>query len=791
MADKTEKKAKSGKEELLKQIREDFRVAEEAWNALRDEMRDDYKFRSGEQWPDEIKRLREVDGRPCLTVNQMPQYIRQVVNDQKRNRPSIQVTAVDNKADPDTAIVLQGLIRNIEYTSNADLAYDTAFEQAATCGVGYFKIKTKYCDDRSFDQDIVIEPIQDVFSVYTDPLAEPFLSDARFAFIFEEKSRDDFKKQFPDSEAVSAMWDSERVGCETWVTEDTIRLAEYYYVERSTKRIVQLDNGEIMDRVDYDESVRKFGETGIQLSGTGVFQNDEPPAVPEVVAEREAEVRTVHWVLTNGLEILDETLWPGECIPIIPVVGDTYISDGKRQFEGVVRQARDPQRMYNFWVSAETESIALAPRAPFIGAAGQFENFEKQWNIANTRNLPYLEYNPVSANGQPVAAPTRNAYEAPVQAITNARALAQNDIKATTGIYDPSLGMSSREESGVAVLARQYQASTTNFHYVDNLTKSLRHAGKIIIDLIPKIYDTPRIIRITGDEERVVRVGANIEQNKDVSDYQLGIGRYDVVVQPGESNTTQRQESLKILTELAKVAPQIIGSCGDLIVGNLDIPEAAEMAARMKLMMPPELQPNGGISPKAQAMIQQIQQQAQAQIMQMQAVMQQMQVLNSELTSRANSAEAKIDSKIMETSSKERIELAKIQRDYVLEAAKIMGAKADKLLDLEIAQIENRLQQIGDDEPVQALPANAKPGTEQYVIPGINDPITELQKTQEQMRNKQASQAESALHESNVDSQGGLPQDALHPIVPATPSNLKGKGPILLGSTVERNHSKL
>lgn len=791
--------SKKDDDELLAVARDRFNKAESAWSGQRRDATEDIRFRSGEQWPEEIRRAREQDNRPCLSVNQLPQYIRQVVNDQKRNRPSIQVSAVDSTADPDTAIVLQAIIRNLEYKSDADLAYDTAFESAATCGLGYFRIKTDYCDSNSFYQDLKICPVSNLFSVYTDPQAEdPYLTDATFAFVFEEVSKDDYKRRFPDSEVVSANWTSEYSSSQGWVNEDTVRLAEYYYVEYKPKEIVQLDDGSVMTADAYEEKFASVQRVVGVLSSAQLLMDGVPKA-PKVLNRRKSEERVVNYVLTNGVEILDRTVWPGSTIPIVPVIADSYMKDNIRVFEGIVRHARDPQRMYNFWVSAETEMIALAPKAPFIGGAGQFENFEKQWSQANTRNLPYLEYNPVASNGTPLPPPTRNAYEPPVQAITNARGLAREDMKATTGIYDPSLGIASREESGVAVMARQYQAGTTNFHYVDNLCKSLRRAGKIILEVLPKIYDAPRIVRITGDEERVVRVGANVTQDPENGDYTLGVGTYDVVVEPGESNTTARQESIRVLAELAKVAPQIIMTCGDLIVRNLDIPEAGEMAERMKRMLPPELQPNEGIPPKAQMLIQQLQQKSVQQMQELGLRMQQMQEILAATTSRANALQAKVDSQQMQTESKERIEFAKMKVDLIKDLSHVDPMTAAQMADREISAIDEQLFVLGEGQPVKPQPASAAPGEEQYIIPGINDPVTELQKANERIRslqlNAQASGARAARSAAAEATGGGgagsplgvvgnegLPPEI--PVVPHTPANIKGRGPVSRAASI-------
>jgi hypothetical protein len=392
-------------EDILKTAKSRFQLAVEAESEIRPLALDDLKFSAGEQWPEDVKQSRELDRRPCLTINRLPQSIHQLTNDQRQNRPSIKVSPIDDKADIDTAKIYQGIIRHIEYSSDADTAYDKAFESAVRGGFGYFRIVTEYCDPMSFNQDIKIKQIRNPFTVYLDPnYQKPDGSDANWGFIVEDIPHDEYKAQYPKSKLAS-MEDWQSVGDQQayWASSTTYRIAEYFYKEvTETKLLLLSDKSVITEKEMKDELASGMWPEGLT-----------------VVAERMSMLPSIKWCKLNGVEVLEKTDWLGRWIPIIPVLGEELDIDGKRILSGITRHAKDPQRMYNYWASAETETIALAPRAPFIGVEGQFEGHEAEWRTANVRNHAFLQYKPKSLGGVLAPPPQRNAYEPPVQAITH------------------------------------------------------------------------------------------------------------------------------------------------------------------------------------------------------------------------------------------------------------------------------------------------------------------------------------------------------------------------------------
>lgn len=638
----------------LAAARERFHAAAEAESARRAEAVEDQKMRSGDQWPEEFRASRRLDKRPCLTINRLAQPIKVVVNQIRQSRITMQVNPVDDYSDPDTAEIITGMIRNIEDQSHASVAYETAAESAAVIGWGYFRVLTEYEDDESFDQVIRIERILNPFSVYIDPASRAIdMSDARYAFIVEDVPRKEFERIYgKDHEA--SLNDFESIGDHAveWYPEDSVRVAEYWCVEYEKKRLALVDLGDgKMATAPYDQAV---------ALGAAILD------------ERDASVRKVKWSKITAAEVLEEREWPGRYIPIIPVIGDELVIDGKRDLRGMVRDARGAQHLYNFMVSAEAEAIGLSPRVPWVGYEGQFEGHEDKWETANVRNWAYLEVKPLTVDGQPAALPQRQAVEAPIQAIVHGIAQADNDLKATTGLWDASLGERGPEQSGKAILARQRQGEVSNSNFADNLARSLTYLGKILIDLIPRIYDAPRVLRIVGldDQAKTVRVNQPFQEKGVEKLYDLTVGRYDVTVTTGQAFSTRRQEAAEMMTQFAQADPTLMQKAGDLILGMMDWPGARSLAERLKKFLPPQAQDEEvEIPPAVQAQLAQMQQEAE--------------LLKAALAE----ASQKLEAKALEMESRERIAQLQAQVDVAIAESKVESMEQIALLRADMDRI--------------------------------------------------------------------------------------------------------
>lgn len=672
-AENLEDKKSTSDEDVISLARERFKLCAEYESDIRELGREDALFSIGEQWPDSIKNARLKRQKPCLTINKIPASIHQVTNDQRQNRPSIKVNPVDDAADIETAKVLQGVIRNIEVSSGADVAYDRAFDGAVRRSYGYMRVITAYCDPMSFDQELRIKSVRNPDTCYLGPHQEPDGSDATYGFAFEDMTKADFEAQFPKSK-LSALAKWEDSGCKEpdWITGEGARVCEYYFKTWEPVKLWLVSDGQQTQTIE----ALKDGE---QL----------PDGVEKLKERDSQKVIVNHWKI-NGIEALEKTEFPSQYIPIVPVYGDEIEIDGEIVRESLHRHAKDSQRMYNYAASCEVEAVAMAPRAPFVGAAGQFKGFESRWRNANSDNDAYLEYNPLDINGNAQPPPQRNFGEPAVGAITQMRGLSADDIKATTGLFDAALGNSGNEKSGIAIQRRNMQAQTGNFHFVDNLSRALRHVGRILVDAIPKIYDTPRMMRIIGEDgsPSMVQVNQEYQKGSETVIHDFGAGKYDVTVSTGPSYQTKRQETSERLIELAGAVPQVGQLGADIIVRNLDIAHSDELAGRLKKGLPPNIvddkDSDQSIPPQVKAYMDQ-----QGQMIEQ--LTQQNNALMGEAEQKQRELDAKNNLEAMKIESNERIKMMEMKVKAELEMAKLGSAEDIALLSTDISRIENEL----------------------------------------------------------------------------------------------------
>ena len=688
-------------DKVLERARKRFQLAADLENEGRIERLDDVKFvRLGQQWPDSVKRDRERPGqeRPMLTINRLFQFRNQIMNEIRQNRPGIKIRPVDDKADKETAEIMQGLIRHIQDASRADIAYDTAAEWQVDTGLGYFRIVTEYCDDDSFNQDIVIKRVVDPNKVYYDPEStEPDGSDARWAFIIEDWAMEEFKAEHPDID-VTGWTDGVTGDRQGWFGKDSVRVAEYFEIESKSRTLVQLQDGSTAWKDEIPEEYQEL-----------------------IIAERKSNDRKCVWYKIGGDKILEQTELPTSFIPVIPVLGNEVWVEGKRHVHGLTRFAKDPARQYNYMQSANTEVMALAPRAPYIAAEGQLDGYEQEWAMANRHNLSVLTYNPVSFGGTVIGAPQRQQPVSTNPGFEAAMMRAVDDMKSSMGIFDASLGNRESNQSGKAILSQQRQASIGNFHFSDNLNRSIKQAGRVIIEMIPKIYDTQRVIRILGEDESPKQVKLNPEQQQPKIEvpnekggvdtiYNLNIGKYDLVVDTGPSYATKRQEAAESMMSLVQADPQVLQIAGDVIVRNMDWPGADEIADRMKAMLPPQIQQEMKSEEDGQPQVDpQVQQQ-----------MQQMADMVEHLSQELKASQSKVES----DEDKLDIERFKAQTDRMKVIAELeqKGALTDaQLHQLALANLQSTLA-LGNTGEAEEVNEESEPMAQQPAEQSVQPP---------------------------------------------------------------------
>lgn len=650
--------------DVLADAREAFKDCQDAEAKNRQNALDDLKFaRLAEQWNQADIKKRERQGRPALTINKLPSFIRQVVNESRQNRPQIKIRPIGEGADQSTAQIFDGLIRGIQVASNADVAYDTSADFACTMGFGYFRIDLDYAHDDTFDMDIRVERVANPFTIYGDPRSvEADSSDWNVAFVAERMSKDDYEAKYRDAAQID--WEFDGKQFPDWIGSEDIQVAEYWTRSESVRPIVQLSDGRILAADVYEkERAFLFDPAGITVKGT-----------------RNVRSWKVRQQIINGQEVLEDNEWSGRYIPIIPVYGEELNVEGERIFRSLIRDAKDAQRIYNYSRTAATELQALTPRVPWVGRKGSFQSDRKRWETANSENHAYLEYDGDTP-------PQRQMLDSgPAMGAMQEALSANDDMKAVMGMYDASLGARSNETSGRAILARQREGDVSTFHFADNLSRAIKHAGRIMLDLIPNVYNTPRIIRTMSEDGSTIPVPLMtpvVPQTKpgetQPSGYQpvpqgvmpppgarvfdLTVGKYDVTVDVGPSFTTRREEAANQMVELTRATPAIAPMIADIMARNLDWPEADKVAERIKMTLPPHMRGEG----------------PPPEVLQMQQQMQQMQQQMAQMAQQLQAAQGQLQSKQIESQTK--LAEARIDAD---------NAAADREVKMQELQVANR-----------------------------------------------------------------------------------------------------
>lgn len=683
--------ADSNKDEtIIKEALEKFEESVNGSDHNRTDYEEDIRFgRMGEQWPDPVRAQRKAENRPCLTINKIPAFVRQVVNDSRQNKPAIQVHPVDNGADPDTAEVINGLVRSIERKSQADVAYDTAIDHSVSGGFGFFRIGIDYCHADTFDMEARIDRIANPMAVNWDITTTRFdAEDWRYAFISEWFTEEQFKAEYPDAEPVSFQGD-DRDYTSSWVDGDRTRVAEYFCKEDIHFKLLLLSDGRAIKKedLDKDEELQAFMDiNGIQ-----------------VINERDSLEHKVYRRVISGVEVLEEDIWPGQLIPICPVWGEEVmdIGEGKRWVRSMIRDARDSQQMFNYWRTASTELVALAPKAPFMLEKGAIpKGDEKKWKSVNNRSFPYLEYE------RGYDAPKRQPFAGVPAGALQESLNASDDMKSIIGIYDSSLGARSNETSGRAIMARQREADISNFHFIDNLSRAIQYAGRVLVEIIPSIYSARQSIRILGEDmkEKVINLtteGGGYDENNNKL-YDLSVGKYDVTVKAGPSYATQREETREALIEIMSRVPNAGPYIGDIVMEHMDFQNADKVAKRLKMLLPENVQKmeaedgvGENITPEAQQLIGQ----KDLEIAQLRQQLEQgVQVLN-EAQEKAKTLE---DKAILEN-KKLDIEAGKINQSVSNEAMKLENERIK--LEMERSKLAD---EVGQENRLAALEQNVQ-----------------------------------------------------------------------------------
>lgn len=638
--------------QFLAAAREEFQRDWEAEFKIREAAELDLKFVSGDQWSEQDRESRKRANRPCMTFNRLPVFVQQVSNEARANEIAVRVVPVED-GDMDTASAIEEIARGIHYNSNAEVAYSTAVENSAACGIGYYQHTTEYCGYDSFDQDIKIVPVQDPMSVYGVMIPSIYGMPVLHAFRVKWLTKAEFRAKYGKKASTESFWaGSGATECPDWITRDGVQVAEYWKLEYERVKLNKylLSDGSTVDSVE---------------------PPDDPYAV--IVDERPTDIPHVTQYIINGAEILDETEWPGETIPIYAVLGKVMIVDGEPQVFSLVRFMLSATVLINFYKTRIAETLAVQPVSPIIGVEGQFAGHEQEWRTANSTLRPYLEYAPVSVDGKLAPPPQRYVTEAPIVALTTSVREEVDDLKSTGGIFDSSLGNEGNERSGIAIARRQAQSGITNFHFIANLVRSMWQSGRDLVALIPRVMSTERMVRAVGEDDAPKVLAIN-QPGPDGKTIMLNAGKYDVRVTTGPSFTTKRAESFARVTEMAKAYPDLMGAAGDIVMELSDIPKAEVIAKRLKKIIPAAQDDQQPIPPQVRQKLEQSGQLIEA------------------LTQQVNELSDERDRKQLELDSKMQIALLQEETKRVVELAKIDAADGVAALKAEVDSIRAEQQ---------------------------------------------------------------------------------------------------
>lgn len=608
---------KTAESDVISTAKDRWQKAFDAYGPGRSLAIEDTKFVLGDsdnswQWPAEMLRQRaQIDKKPCLTVNVTRQHCNQIINNIRQNRPQCKVLPSDAKAAKKTAEIYAGLIRSIQAQSHADVAHDEAAKHAVFGGEGYWTIYTDWVSEDSFDQQICIGPIENPQLVYVDPFCGLDKKKAKWGFIFEDISKEEAKKKYGKDGVDPTTWvmDTAR----GWVMENTCRIAKYYYCEEVKDTLIMLGDGTTileseLKKQGGEEAVQQAKEIAKAQEEQGLGRKTRPTT----------RTQWKHCKIVGGhdkpLEVKD---WPGSYLPIIQVVGDETNVNGEIIRKGVVRDLKDPARIVNYSYSATVEGIALQSKIPYVGPLEAFEGLDDHWAQANTANKAYLPYNQYDDQGQKLDRPERQAPAVLPAAQVSLLQLSIEQMRAASGQQNANFGIKSEAQSGVGIQRLKVQGETATFHFPDNLARALHDEAVILIDLIPKVYDTRRVVQllgIDGKEEKAMLdpdLGGAYElfDEEDVKHaFNPGVGKYSAVIDTGPSYQTQRQEGAAAMTELATKNPQLLQVAGDIVMKAYDFPFSDQLAERLRKTLPPQLQEDAGrLPPEAEAQIAQMQ----------------------------------------------------------------------------------------------------------------------------------------------------------------------------------------
>lgn len=659
--------------QILAQAKRRYKECEDHWSDHHRKTTELFQFTFGEQWTYAARQSYENAGFAAMTSNRLPTFLRQITNELLKNTPEGQVDPRDD-GDEKKAEVVGDLIRAIQEDSKAKVSYAKAAEHAAISALGYWRVLSKFKDLKSFDKILCIESIQDPNTVMLDPNHKGLCGeDSEFAFISAAISQDEYRQKYSKTKLRRMMDGAEteedikdvswHAAFKQWNSNKQVIILEYYFKDYQKKSLYELqsvESGEVF--------IRDF-----------LPKEEIQAGLVQLIDERTIDEPIIRWVKMNDIEILESTEWPGEFIPVVAVKADEAWIEGKRKLMGAIEPAIEAQVELNYAKSWRAKLLQMAPTAPMVGTAEQFAGFEQDWANANVSNVAFLKYNHVEG----VNPPSRDGSEAPIQSASVLVQGAEQDLQKIFGVFDPD-HQQQGPESGKAILARQSQSYNSNYHFYENLARSIEHTICILVQAIPVVYDNSRTEQILAEDGKKRTVSLNTPNEQGVLEYDLTVGEYTVSIQSGPSFGTKRQETAEAGMTLMEVYPAAAPAIADLIVRSMDWPGAQQMADSMEAMVPPQVLAARKTDPsQAAAMVPKLQAQLQAAQTQIQEISAHL----TEATAKLNDKSTDLQIEVMKSKDDEH----KVNSDSQVKMAQLALEEKKITAELMIREQELRL----------------------------------------------------------------------------------------------------
>ncbi len=696
---KRDKKLQGDAESVIVTSLKRFEITAESESETRKQGLEDLKFSIGTgQWDEAVKANREIEGKPCLTINRAPSFLRQYTGDERQHRPAMLVNPVGSGADIEVAKIHQGVLRHIEVASFADVTYDDSYDWMMRTGWCPWRIKTDYVSEMSFDQEPRIESFENPFNAYLSPIRNPLGQDPLWAHIIENLSKEEYTAKYPKSMMVQLRFPTDTgAPAPGWVTKHGARVAEYWWVELAKETICQLSDGSVKLEKDLNELERAV-----------------------IDDKRDTITRKVCCVKHNAVEVLEKYEYLGRYIPLVDLFGVRLNVNGRSYKAGMVRDYRDAQRIYDFMVTRQVEQIDAQGKDPLFVPMGGTENFEEFYRNMNRKNFPYVPYQPFDKQDRPLAPPSRANRNVDIAGMAAIIKQADYDMKAVVGIYGPQVDQPGMQaESGFAILTRELQSDKGMVSYSDNLNRAIRWQGKILLDLWPQYITVPKLQRIINPDDSVKHAAIFNSKYGDTSDdaahlmsdairkvYDVGKGEYDVTLSAGPMSQTGRREGFKALTAVITQQPNLFPIVGYLWARNADFNGADELAKLLKKMMPPELQDADPADKDAQ-------------LAQQGAALKQLSAQQQQLVAELARATDTIRTDRLSIESRERIALMNNQVQIMIQQMKDHAGANQAQLEATLGAIQHRMetlhesmsveQEAGAAPPIPELPGSVEP----------------------------------------------------------------------------------